>query len=144
METDAQTLLKHVASIVTSYVESHTLPADQLPALIAEVYQSLLRLGEHREEEVEATQEPAVNPKRSVFPDYIVCLEDGKRFKAIKRHLSAQHSMTPKEYRQKWGLPATYPMTAPNYAAMRSEHARATGLGSKRVGSRKARRKHQH
>ncbi len=75
---------------------------------------------------------PAVSPKKSVFPDYIICLEDGKKFKSLKRHLRTQYNMSPEQYREKWGLPAEYPMVAPNYAAARSRLAKEMGLGQKR------------
>jgi predicted transcriptional regulator len=79
---------------------------------------------------------PAVSPKKSVFPDYIICLEDGKKFKSLKRHLRTQYNMSPEQYREKWGLPAEYPMVAPNYAAARSRLAKEMGLGQKRKRSR--------
>ncbi|RUV39564.1 MULTISPECIES: MucR family transcriptional regulator, partial [unclassified Mesorhizobium] len=101
-----------------------------LPDLIASVNLSLLKIGGSAEPETSA-QAPAVNPKRSVFPDYIICLEDGKRFKSLKRHLHVHYGLTPDQYRAKWGLKPEYPMVAPNYAAQRSTLAKASGLGRK-------------
>ncbi|TNV08826.1 MULTISPECIES: MucR family transcriptional regulator [Brucella] len=102
-------------------------------ALISQVHSKLVELnaGQSDDERIHEEPKPAVNPKRSVFNDYIICLEDGKRFKALKRHLNAQFNMTPNEYRSKWGLPQDYPMVAPNYAAKRSELAKSVGLARK-------------
>ncbi|MEO5323726.1 MucR family transcriptional regulator [Mesorhizobium sp. CC13] len=120
------------AHIVSAYVENNKVPASGLPDLIASVNSSIQSLGNPAEEPIEAPQ-PAVNPKRSIHPDYIICLEDGKKFKSLKRHLSVHFGLTPEEYRAKWGLPADYPMVAPNYAAARSELARTLGLGRKQA-----------
>lgn len=137
--TDNNTLLlEHVADIVTSYVGSNQVEASQLPTLIGEIYSSLSRLASG--EVVKEQQPPAVDPKKSVKPDHIVCLEDGKRFKSLKRHIGV-HGMTPAEYRAKWGLPHDYPMVAPNYSEARSQLALASGLGRKREPVKKARRK---
>ena len=104
----------------------------ELPGLIAEVHRALS--GTHAVANAPEPEplKPAVNPKRSVFPDYIVCLEDGKRFKSLKRHLRTHHDLAPGEYRQKWGLAHDYPMVAPNYASARSALAKKMGLGQKR------------
>jgi len=118
-----------VAHIVGAYVENNALPADQLPGLISSVSGTIAGLGQPADP-VAAKPVPAVNPKKSVFPDYIVCLDDGKKFRSLRRHLAAL-GMTPDEYRQKWNLPRDYPMTAPNYAAVRSALAKASGLGRK-------------
>ncbi|MCA0274855.1 MAG: MucR family transcriptional regulator [Proteobacteria bacterium] len=123
-------ILGLTAHIVSAYVENNKVPATGLPDLIASVNNSILALDKPAAEPVEA-QQPAVNPKRSVFPDYIICLEDGKKFKSLKRHLSVDFGLSPEEYRAKWGLPADYPMVAPNYAAARSQLARTLGLGRK-------------
>lgn len=131
MTTDRKIdVLGLTAHIVSAYVENNKVPANGLPELIASINNSILTLGEHVAEPVEV-QQPAVNPKRSVQPDYIVCLEDGKKFKSLKRHLSVHFNLTPEEYRAKWGLPADYPMVAPNYAAARSTLAKSLGLGRK-------------
>ncbi|RUV00536.1 transcriptional regulator [Mesorhizobium sp. M1A.F.Ca.IN.020.03.2.1] len=116
------------ADIVSAYVAKNALPVSGLPDLIASIHTSLSGIGQGTAARPE--QEPAVNPKRSVSPDHIVCLEDGKKFKSLKRHL-ALHGLTPDEYRAKWGLKPDYPMVAPNYAAQRSELAKASGLGRK-------------
>lgn len=116
------------ASIVAAYVRNHSVPAAELPALIDEVHRSLLRSA-RGEAAQRPPQKPAVSPKRSVTPEYIVCLEDGKRFKSLRRHLKTRYGMTPEQYREKWGLPSDYPMVAPNYAATRSALAKQMGLG---------------
>jgi predicted transcriptional regulator len=109
-------------------VANNPVPVGSLPELIASVHASLSGLGGEIAPPAEP-QEPAVNPKRSVFADHIVCLEDGKKFKALRRHLNTEHGMTPEAYRAKWDLPGSYPMTAPNYSERRSELAKAIGLG---------------
>ncbi|MGV2981603.1 MucR family transcriptional regulator [Camelimonas sp. ID_303_24] len=119
------------ADIVASFVANNRVDQDQLPALIASVHASLQRLGQGGAPAAEETLQPAVPVKRSVTPDYIICLEDGKRFKSLKRHLRTAYDMTPEEYRARWGLPADYPMVAPNYAASRSALAKSMGLGRK-------------
>lgn len=120
------------AEIVSAYVSNNPVPAAELPALIASVAASLARLvnGSAVVESVEA-QKPAVPIKKSVTPDYIISLEDGKKFKSLKRAIRTRYGMTPDEYRAKWGLPHDYPMVAPNYAAARSEMAKKMGLGRK-------------
>lgn len=123
-------ILGLTAHIVSAYVENNQVPAAGLPELIASVNSAIASLGQPVEPQVEAPQ-PAVNPKRSIHPDYIICLEDGKKFKSLKRHLSVHFGLTPEEYRAKWGLPLDYPMVAPNYAAARSALARSLGLGRK-------------
>ncbi|MBZ9808100.1 MucR family transcriptional regulator [Mesorhizobium sp. ESP-6-2] len=117
------------ADIVSAYVRNNPLPVDGLAFLIASIHSSLLGLGQQAAPAVEALV-PAVKPKKSVFPDYIISLEDGRKFKSMKRHLGLL-GMTPDEYREKWGLPSDYPMVAPNYAAQRSALAKASGLGRK-------------
>jgi predicted transcriptional regulator len=115
------------SQIVAAYVSRNALPLGDLPALIHSVYQSLAGLG-HSGGAVTG-QEPAVPIKKSVTPEYIICLEDGKRLKMLKRYLRTRYDMTPEEYRRKWGLPADYPVVAPNYAAQRSAFAKKIGLG---------------
>lgn len=129
-DEDAATLvIAVVAKIVTAYVANNKLEADELPQLIAEVHNALHQIG--NTSTVDSRLVPAVDPRKSVKPDHIVCLEDGLKFKTLKRHLTAQHGMTPREYRSKWGLPHGYPMTAPDYAHHRSEMAKSAGLGSR-------------
>lgn len=119
--------LRLAAQIVSAYVATHVVPADQMASLIREIYQSLTSLKPpEREPDV-----PAVPPRRSVFSDHLVCLEDGQSMKMLKRHLLTVHQMTPADYRAKWGLPPDYPMVAPNYAERRSALARQIGLGRK-------------
>ncbi len=125
--------LELAAEIVSAFVSNNSVPAAELPALIGNVHQALNTLANGAAQQpAEQPKEPAVPVKKSVQPDYIVCLEDGKKFKSLKRHLRTTFNMTPEEYRAKWGLPASYPMVAPNYAAARSELARNMGLGQKR------------
>ncbi|RVD37332.1 transcriptional regulator [Mesorhizobium sp. M4B.F.Ca.ET.215.01.1.1] len=116
------------ADIVSAYVSNNPVPAAGLPDLIASIHSSLTGVRQPTAPE-RPKQEPAVNPRRSVTPDYIICLEDGKKFKSLKRHLSSAYGLTPDEYRAKWGLAPDYPMVAPSYAAQRSALAKAAGLG---------------
>ena len=125
--TDQRTILECATSIVAAYVANNTIQKEHLSALIADTFNSLSRVNQPEAEPEKLT--PAVPVKRSVQPDYIVCLEDGKKFKSLKRHLMSHYSMTPEEYREKWGLPADYPMVAPNYAVARSQLAKKMGLG---------------
>ena len=122
-------LLELTTEIVVAHVGNNTLPVGDLSALIGDVYKTLSSLGETPETPESA--KPAVPVKRSVFPDYIICLENGKKLKMLKRHLKTAYNMTPEEYREKWGLPADYPMVAPNYAKHRSSLAKEIGLGTK-------------
>ncbi|OAG75022.1 transcriptional regulator Ros/MucR [Acetobacter malorum] len=124
-ETD--TLRDLTTQIVTAYVSSNTLPADALPGLISTVFQALSSLGQATTETPDLM--PAVPVKKSVFPDYIICLEDGKKLKMLKRHLQSAYGMTPQQYREKWGLPGSYPMVAPSYSTQRSALAQKIGLG---------------
>lgn len=117
-------------TVVTGCVANNPVPAGALPALIAEVASALAKLSTPAEVEP-VKPVPAINPKQSVFPDYIVCLDDGKRFKSMKRHLMTHHNLTPDEYREKWGLPRDYPIVAPNYAVARSAMAKRLGFGRK-------------
>ncbi|WP_435528631.1 Ros/MucR family transcriptional regulator [Mesorhizobium shonense] len=130
LANEATNLIELTADIVSAYVSKNALPVASLPELIASVNSSLAAIGQVVEPEKPA-QAPAVNPKRSVFPDYIICLEDGKKFKSLKRHLDVHYDLTPEEYREKWGLKPDYPMVAPNYAAQRSALAKSSGLGRK-------------
>jgi predicted transcriptional regulator len=122
------------ADVVAAYVSNNSVAADDLPKLIAEVHRALKRIssGETIAESAEVALTPAVPIKKSVTADHIICLEDGKRFKSLKRHLASKFNMTPGEYREKWSLPSDYPMVAPNYAKSRSELAKSMGLGQQR------------
>ncbi len=124
-------MLRLAVNIVTAYVGNNPLPAAQIPELIQTVHSSLNSLGQTPAESRAEAQKPAVPVRKSVFPDYIVCLEDGKKLKMLKRHLRTNYNMTPDEYRAKWGLSPDYPMVAPNYAKQRSEFAKQIGLGRK-------------
>ena len=129
---NSEVLIELTADVVAAYVSNNPVPVGELPNLIADVHAALGRVGGAPEQPVAEKQKPAVNPKRSVHDEYIVCLEDGKKFKSLKRHLRTQYNMTPEEYREKWGLPAEYPMVAPNYAEARSALAKKMGLGQQR------------
>lgn len=120
------------ADIVSAYVSNNSVSAADLPALINDVHGALSRVSTGTVETVTEAPKPAVPLKKSVTSDYIICLEDGKKFKSLKRHLRTQYNMSPEEYREKWGLAADYPMVAPNYAAARSELAKKMGLGQQR------------
>ena len=122
-------MLRMAAEVVAAYAGHNHLPAAQLPDVIRSVYSSLSLLESGAGKE--ATAKPMVPIKKSVMPDYIVCLEDGKKLKMLKRHLRTTYRLTPEAYRAKWGLPADYPMVAPNYAAQRSAFAKKIGLGRK-------------
>ncbi len=122
-------LLELTTEIVAAHVSTNTLAVNDLPQLIQDVYATLANVGD-----VAGSSEkpqPAVSVKKSVTPDYIVCLEDGKKLKMLKRHLKTAYNMTPEEYRERWNLPRDYPMVAPNYAKHRSELAKEIGLGKK-------------
>lgn len=123
-------LLAQVTEIVSAYVSSNPISPADLPALIADTHRALRSLSANGVAAVVEELTPAVSIRKSVTPDYIVCLEDGKKFKSLKRHLSVL-GMTPDEYRTRWGLPKDYPMVAPNYAATRSALAKSNGLGRK-------------
>jgi predicted transcriptional regulator len=130
-DNNKQELVDLTAEVVSAYVSNNPVPVYELAALIAQVHQSLAGLGNELALPAPEAQKPAVNPKRSVHDDYIVCLEDGKKFKSLKRHLSTHYDMTPEQYREKWDLPRDYPMVAPAYAAARSSLAKKMGLGRK-------------
>jgi predicted transcriptional regulator len=126
-----ETLITLTADIVSAHVSNNSVAVNDLPQLIQNVHSALTGLGV-RVQEPEAKPEPAVSVRSSVKPDYIVCLEDGKKLKMLKRHLMTHYQMTPDEYRTKWGLSADYPMVAPNYAEQRRTLAKKIGLGTKR------------
>jgi len=125
-------LIELTADVVAAYVSNNPVPAGDLPNLIADVHSALGKVGTASEQAPVDKPKPAVNPKRSVTDDYIICLEDGKKFKSLKRHLMTHYGLTPEQYREKWGLDSNYPMVAPNYAAARSRLAKKMGLGRKR------------
>jgi predicted transcriptional regulator len=120
------------ASIVSAYVSNNPVSAQDLSALINQVHAALTRVSSGQGEVASEPLKPAVSVKKSITADYIVCLEDGKKFKSLKRHLRTQYNMTPDQYREKWSLPPDYPMVAPNYAIARSELAKQMGLGQQR------------
>ena len=125
-------MLRMAVDVVAAYVSKNILPAGQIPEVIQTVFLSLNALENRVSETRNETVKPAVPTKKSIFPDYIICLEDGKKLKMLKRHLRTNYNMTPDEYRNKWGLAADYPMVAPSYAAQRSDFAKKIGLGRKR------------
>jgi predicted transcriptional regulator len=127
------------AAIVASYVKKNSLPTSDLPALIKIVYAALSSSGQDTERPGAEPPVPAVGPKKSIMPDYLICLEDGKSYRSLKRHLSTHHNLTPDQYRARWSLPLDYPMVAPNYAATRSRLAKQMGLGSHRAAPRRRR-----
>jgi len=131
-DADKADLVQLTAGIISAYVSNNTVVPEALPAVIADVHEALSkaaqRIGPAEREELR----PAVALKKSVTPDFIVCLEDGKKFKSLKRHLRTHYNLSPEEYREKWGLPHDYPMVAPNYAAARSKLAKEMGLGTRR------------
>jgi len=121
-------LIEVTASLVAAYVSGNTIAAADVPALIRGVHQVLSTIGA-KVEASEVGREPAVSIRRSITPDYLICLEDGRKFKSLKRHLRTQYDLSPEQYRARWGLPRDYPMVAPNYAQARSDLAKQMGLG---------------
>lgn len=122
-------VMEMTAGIVAAYVGNNSVPSSELPMLIKGVYASLHGMSGEKPAAPQNDQKPAVPVKKSVTDDYIICLEDGKKFKSLKRHLRAKYGMSPEEYREKWDLPADYPMVSPNYAKERSRLAKKMGLG---------------
>jgi predicted transcriptional regulator len=127
----SETLIALTADIVSAHVSNNSVAVSDLPQLIQNVHNALAALG-GEVAEPEIKQEPAVSVRASIKPDYIVCLEDGKKLKMLKRHLMTHYQLTPDQYRAKWNLPADYPMVAPNYAEQRRSLAKKIGLGTKR------------
>ena len=121
-------LIEVTASLVAAYVGGNTIAAADVPALIRSVHQALSNVGAQADPG-ETSREPAVSVRRSITPDYLICLEDGRKFKSLKRHLRPKYDMSPEQYRARWDLPKDYPMVAPNYAQARSELAKQMGLG---------------
>ena len=132
-QTDKTEMAVLTAEIVAAYVGNNVVPVAELPALIKDVHTAMAGVVEGAVEEPKEELKPAVSVRRSVTPDYIICLEDGKKFKSLKRHLRTAFNLTPEQYREKWGLKPDYPMVAPNYANVRSEMAKRIGLGRKRA-----------
>jgi len=122
-------LIAMTADIVSAYLGANEVAAAELPSLIHAVHGALTSLDGAAAPVLEAPKEPAVPIRRSINPDYLICLEDGLKFKSLKRHLRSQYDMSPEDYRTKWGLPKDYPMVAPNYAKARSDLAKQMGLG---------------
>ena len=137
-QTEEDTVLVELtADVVSAYVSNNPVSTVDLPNLIGDIYGALNKLHKGASAAPAEKPKPAVSPKKSVFDDYIICLEDGKKFKSLKRHLRTHYDLSPEEYREKWGLSADYPMVAPAYAAARSKLARQMGLGRKRGVKRK-------
>jgi predicted transcriptional regulator len=137
-------LIELSSEIVAAYVGHNALSASDLPRLIADVYAALKALGGGSAAVAAEPAKPAVPVKKSITPDYLICLDDGKRFKSLKRHLMTHHGLSPQQYREKWGLPADYPMVAPNYSATRSSLAKSSGLGRKAPPAKKSRKAPAH
>ena len=133
-------LIELSSEIVAAYVGHNALSPTDLPKLIAEIYAALKGLGAGPSASEAEAPKPAVPVRRSINPDYLICLEDGKKFKSLKRHLMTHHQLTPQQYREKWGLAADYPMVAPNYSATRSSLAKSSGLGRKAPPARRGRK----
>lgn len=135
---DKAEIIEMTTDIVSAYLSNNTVAAAELPNLIQSVHRALSTVSTGAEPAAPAPKEPAVPVKKSITPDYLVCLEDGRKFKSLKRHLRTKYNMSPEEYRAKWNLPKDYPMVAPNYAKARSDLAKQMGLGQ---GGRKPARK---
>ena len=128
-----RSLVDLTAEIVAAYVGKNTVAQTELPKLIGEVHRALSgAISQPSAREVLGDAKPAVTVKKSLTPDYLICLEDGKKFKSLKRHLRSHYNLSPEQYREKWGLPADYPMVAPNYARARSSLAKRMGLGQRK------------
>lgn len=130
--TNSPNYVELAADIVSAYVSNNSVATSDLPSLISEIHGALLRISNGVVDTPSEVLKPAVPVKKSITPDYIICLDDGKKFKSLKRHLRTQYNMTPEEYRERWNLPAEYPMVAPNYAQARSQLAKKMGLGQQR------------
>ncbi|HSC19182.1 MAG TPA: MucR family transcriptional regulator [Rhizomicrobium sp.] len=135
-------LLKLASDIIAAYVSNNPVPVSELPGMIKSVHATLGGLASGGASEGTTSQKPAVPVKRSITPEYIICLEDGKKLKMLKRYLRSNYELSPEEYRSKWGLPADYPMVAPNYSAQRSDFAKKIGLGRTPPASKSRRRGH--
>jgi predicted transcriptional regulator len=129
MDDQKLSVIEMAADIVSAYVGKNAVQPDQLPEIIRQVHGALTSVGSGASDAPPAKLEPAVPIRKSIQPDHLICLEDGRKFKSLKRHLRTKYDLSPDEYRQKWGLPRDYPMVAPSYAASRSELAKSMGLG---------------
>lgn len=138
--TKGSDLLKLASDIVSAYVSNNPLPVGELPAMIKSVHATLGALSGMPAGDVVTSQRPAVTVKKSITPEFLVCLEDGKKLKMLKRYLRSRYGLSPDQYRAKWGLPADYPMVASNYAAQRSEFAKKIGLGRSAPATKSRRR----
>ena len=127
----ADELLKFASDIVAAYVSNNPLPVSEIPGMIKSIHLTLGGLASGLAGEIATTQKPAIAVKRSITPEFIICLEDGKKLKMLKRHLKTAYNMTPETYRERWGLASDYPMVAPNYARQRSRLAKEIGLGTR-------------
>jgi len=132
MNEKSSNYIELTADIVSAYVSNNSVPASDISALISQVHSALLRVSNGQGEAVSETLKPAVAVKKSITPEYLICLEDGKKFKSLKRHLRTQYNMTPEHYREKWGLAPDYAVVAPKYAEARSQLAKQMGLGQQR------------
>jgi len=132
-QTSSTMIIELTADIVSAYVSNNAVAATDLPNLIHQVHHALTHFkSADAAIDMQEPQKPAITVKKSITPDYLICLEDGKKFKSLKRHLRSQYGMSPDDYREKWGLSADYPMVAPNYATSRSAMAKEMGLGRRR------------
>jgi predicted transcriptional regulator len=131
-EMDKSSLVALTANIISAYISNNPLGREDLPAMIADVHEALSKASQRSGGSDREELKPAVAPKKSIHGDYLICLEDGKKFKSLKRHLRTHYNLSPEEYREKWGLPHDYPMVAPNYAAARSHLAKQMGLGTRK------------
>jgi predicted transcriptional regulator len=136
--TQMSDLVTMTADVVAAYVAQNSLPSAELPGLIQQIHTTLQQVASGVQQPAELPLTPAVPIKKSITRDYIICLEDGKKFKSLKRHLRSSFDLSPEEYRKKWGLPYDYPMVAPNYAQTRSELAKSMGLGNLRQKAKQA------
>ena len=135
-DSAGKTPVELTANIVSAYLSNNPTQASEIPNLISQVHAALLRVSTGRVDAPLEPAKPAVSVKKSMTAEYLICLEDGKHFKSLKRHLRTQYNMTPEQYREKWNLPSDYPMVAPNYAVARSQLAKKMGLGRKRKAAR--------
>lgn len=131
-QVDKANLVALTAGIISAYVSNNAVGREDLPTMIADVHEALSKASQRTGGAEREELKPAVPPKKSVHEDYLICLEDGKKFKSLKRHLRTHYNLSPEEYREKWGLPHDYPMVAPNYAAARSHLAKQMGLGTRK------------
>ncbi|MFT5507902.1 MAG: putative transcriptional regulator [Hyphomicrobiaceae bacterium] len=131
-QADKPELVDKTTRIVEAFVSHNQIEVRDLPALISDVHAALDKISQDTPAQERPAQKPAVAVSKSIMPDYIICLEDGKEFKSLKRHLRTHYALSPEEYREKWNLPHDYPMVAPNYARARSELAKKMGLGTRR------------